>query len=185
MKKLMFMLAAVLAAGMVQAATVNWSTGRIKVPGDGGTGWGSDGISGSDYTAQIYFWSAAADAGDISKALTGITGTSSSTVSSKAIKGTTSDAFANGTYFTLVEVTDKSGNSLKSDVVSFTVDNSSLDANPNLNFYSGTGFNEDFSGTTGGAFGTGGGWTSAPEPTSGILMLVGLGALALRRRKQA
>ena len=26
-------------------------------------------------------------------------------------------------------------------------------------------------------------WTAAPEPTSGILMLVGLGALALRRRK--
>ena len=184
MKKLMFVLAAVLAAGMVQAASVDWSTGRIKVAGDGGSGWGSDGISGSDYTAQIYFWTAAADAGDISKAMSGITGTSSSTVSSKALKGTTSDSFASGTYYTMVEVTDGAGNKLTSDIASFTINTASMTPNGNINFYSGSGFNETFSGT-GGAFATGGGWTVAPEPTSGILMLVGLGALALRRRKQA
>ena len=33
--------------------------------------------------------------------------------------------------------------------------------------------------------GTGGSYTSVPEPTSGLLMLVGLGALALRRRRLA
>ena len=84
----------------------------------------------------------------------------------------------------MIEITDKSGNTLKSDVASFTVDNSSMSANASLNFYSGTGFNETFSGT-GGAFATAGGWTAAPEPTSGLLMLVGSGALALRRRRRA
>ena len=182
MKKLMFMLAAVLAAGMVQAAAVSWSTGRMKVAGDGGSGWGTDSLSGTGNLAEIFFWSTAADAGNMSKAMTGITGTSSSTVSSKALKSKTSDSFADGTYYTLLQVTDSSGNTIKSDIASFTIDNSSSTPDADLNFYSGSGFNETFSGT-GGAFANAGGWTSAPEPTSGLLMLVGFGALALRRRR--
>ena len=33
------------------------------------------------------------------------------------------------------------------------------------------------------AFGSRGSWTAAPEPTSGLLLLLGVGALALRRRR--
>ena len=186
MKKLMFMLAAVLAVGIVQAAAVAWSTGRITPAGDGGSGWGTGNISGSDYTATIYFWSVAADAGDTSKALTKIgetalTGMSSSTIASKALKSQTNDIFTDGTYYTVLEVVDGSGNKLTSQVASFTIDNTSMAPDANLTFYTGSGFNETFSGT-GGAFGAGG-WTAAPEPTSGLLMLVGFGALALRRRR--
>ena len=39
-----------------------------------------------------------------------------------------------------------------------------------------------FAPITSGSYG-GAGWYAAPEPTSGLLMLVGLGALALRRRR--
>ena len=46
------------------------------------------------------------------------------------------------------------------------------------------GFNADFTGVNGGAFG-GSASYSVPEPTSGLLMLIGMGALALRRRKAA
>lgn len=44
-------------------------------------------------------------------------------------------------------------------------------------------FNSNFTGVNGGAFAPTG--YAIPEPTSGLLMLVGLGALALRRRKVA
>lgn len=47
-------------------------------------------------------------------------------------------------------------------------------------------FNPSFSGVNSAlGSGTGGTYTSVPEPTSGLLMLVGLGALALRRRRIA
>ena len=50
-----------------------------------------------------------------------------------------------------------------------------------------SGFNSDFSGVNNalGSAGSGATYTNVPEPTSGLLMLVGFGALALRRRKVA
>ena len=47
-----------------------------------------------------------------------------------------------------------------------------------------SGFNSNFTGVNN-ALGGSGTYQSVPEPTSGLLMLVGLGALALRRRKVA
>jgi len=47
-----------------------------------------------------------------------------------------------------------------------------------------SGFDANFKGVNA-ALGSTGGYQAVPEPTSGLLMLVGLGALALRRRKVA
>ena len=46
-----------------------------------------------------------------------------------------------------------------------------------------SGLNPNFSGVNNALGGSGSTFTNVPEPTSGLLMLVGLGALALRRRK--
>ena len=48
-----------------------------------------------------------------------------------------------------------------------------------------SGFNPEFTGVNNALGGSGTTYTNVPEPTSGLLMLVGLGALALRRRKIA
>ena len=181
MKKIMFALAAVLAAGMVNAAAVAWSSGRIKAPGTDGAGWSSTGISGETYLATVYFWDNAEDAGDISKALTGITGNTSDTVSSKALKGETSDfAQADTTYYAQMIITS-GDSSLASQVGSFVYATGDVDI-PDLNFLSGAGFKEEFNGSYG-MFANAGWQTSAvPEPTSGLLLLLGLAGLALKRK---
>ena len=46
-----------------------------------------------------------------------------------------------------------------------------------------SGFNSNFTGVNSAMGASGTGYQGVPEPTSGLLMLVGLGALALRRRR--
>ena len=48
-----------------------------------------------------------------------------------------------------------------------------------------SGLNPNFTGVNSALGGAGSTYSNVPEPTSGLLMLVGLGALALRRRKVA
>lgn len=54
----------------------------------------------------------------------------------------------------------------------------------NGQYVTSAGFNSNFTGANG-TFGSGSTSYGVPEPTSGLLMLVGFGALALRRRKVA
>lgn len=181
MKKLMIILGAVALAAGVQAATVNWSTGKFQTANTDGSGFSGSTLSAATdgaYLATIYFFTDS----DCKTAVAGVTGTTddTSTKTGKAFTGTTSDSFTSGsTYYTYMSILDNSTKAeLKSAVVSFTVD--PLQA-PDLNFWSGTGFNESFSGTSG-AFPSGG-WTAAPEPTSGLLLLLGVAGLALKRKR--
>ena len=181
MKKLMIMLGVAAIAVGVQAAAVTWSTGKFQTANAAGTGFSGSTLSAATdgaYLASIFFFTDA----ECKTAVTGVTGTtdSTSTKTGKAFNGTTSDSFTVGeTYYTYLTILDNTTKAeLKSAVASFTVDPLQ---NPDINFWTGTGFNESFSGTTG-AFPSGG-WTAAPEPTSGLLLLLGVAGLALKRKR--
>ena len=181
MKKLMIMLGVVACAIGVQAAAVNWSTGKFQTANTDGSGFSGSTLSAATdgaYLATIYFFTDSACA----NAVAGVTGNTdtTSTKTGKAFNGSTNDIFEeNKTYYTYLTLVDNSTKAeLKSAVVSFTVDPLQ---EPTLNFWTGDGFNESFSGTTG-AFPSGG-WTAAPEPTSGLLLLLGVAGLALKRKR--
>ena len=180
MKKLITMLGVAAIAVGVQAATVSWSTGKFQTANADGTGYSGKTLTAATegaYLATIYFFTDS----DCKNAVTGVTGTTddTSTKTGKAFTGETNDKFTTGeTYYTYLTLHDNAtGNELKTSVVSFTVD--PLQA-PDLNFWVGTGFNEEFTGSTG-AFASNG-WAPVPEPTSGLLLLLGMAGLALRRK---
>ncbi|MBR4652032.1 MAG: PEP-CTERM sorting domain-containing protein [Kiritimatiellae bacterium] len=180
MKKLMFVFAVALAAGFAQAASVVWSTGKIYAPGDDGSGYSSSLISGSGYTATIAFFTYDSVNDEyVDYAVSGTT--TSSTINMNALKGSTGDDdfTTSGTYYAQLTVT-KGDSTLVSSIASFEIDTSSSDPNGNLIFNTGSGFT-----TAGDKFPTAGwsGGSNVPEPTSGLLLVLGGAMLALRRRR--
>ena len=181
MKKLVILFGIAAFATCINAATVSWSTGKFQTANTDGSGFSGSTLSAATdgaYLASVYFFTDA----ECKNAVSGLTGTTdtSSTKTGKAFTGETNDAFTNGsTYYTYITILDNAtGAELKSAVVSFTVD--PLQA-PDLNFWAGTGFNETFTGGTGAFASTG--WAAAPEPTSGLLLLLGVAGLALKRKR--
>lgn len=82
---------------------------------------------------------------------------------------------ATGTqYYAKMIITDKNGNTIESGLAEFSTSGS---ATYTINFANGTGFADKtnkFDGAT---------WTAAPEPTSGLLLLLGMAGLALKRKR--
>ena len=195
MKKLMFVLAAVLAAGMVQAASINWGTGTaVKgITSDSDPSFGS--ANAASGTLNIYVWlvdattynSTSVDkiwetyGSSLNTATASATGKSGVAGATAKADGLAYSDTAATPYYGLVLVgldTDKDGtldyyiaNKAESVVNTAGAGTAVLNLAKNLGGGSGTAIT---------------GWTSAssvPEPTSGLLMLVGLAGLALRRRR--
>ena len=195
MKKLMFALAAVLAAGMVQAASINWGTGTaVKgITSDSNPAFGS--ANAASGTLNIYVWlvdattynSTSVDkiwetyGSKLNTATASATGKSGAAGATAKADGLAYSDTAVTPYYGLVLVgldTDKDGTldyyiANKAESVVNTAGAGTAVGNlaKNLGGGSGTAIT---------------GWTSAssvPEPTSGLLMLVGLAGLALRRRR--
>ena len=179
MKKLMIMLAAVAIGFAAQAAVaITWQTGTGVKNADGGAFSNGD---ASPYTATIAFFTDAACTTPIAFAPGGTVSTSTyATKSSKGFGGATASTFDAGTYYTVITISNGS-KEWKSDVGSFTIAPGATSGST-VNFSTGLNMG-DSSLINSNAYAPVGGGSSVPEPTSGLLMLVGLGALALRRRR--
>ena len=194
MKKLMFTLAAVLAAGMIQAAQVTWNTGTaVKgITSDSNPAFGS--ANAASGTLSLYVWlvneatynstgidkiwdTYGASLGTATASVTSKSGVAGTNVRTTGLSFSTTE---DTPYYGLVLVgldTDKDG------TLDYYIANK---ATANINT---AGTDATISNLAKNLGGTGGtaitGWTSAsvPEPTSGLLMLMGLAGLALRRKR--
>lgn len=162
MKKIILAIAVVATAIASQAAAVSWSATSVKdINGDAAK-------SVSDWTVVCTIY--AADG-------TTVVGTSTDTASNAFSKFNGSiDGTANNTsYYAQLVFTDGAGNTLTSEKAAFTTDASAEYGE--INFTTGAKFADatakvDYAN----------GWVAAPEPTSGLLLLLGVAGLALRRK---
>ena len=193
MKKLMFVLAAVLAAGMAQAAAITWGTGTaIKgVKSDSDPSFGTANAAAG--TLNIYVWlvdAATYNSTGVDKiwdtygsklntataSVTGKSGAAGATAKTDGLAVSTTEATP---YYGLVLVgldTDKDG------TLDYYIANK---AASEINTAGSNGSVANLAKNLGGTGGTAiTGWTAAvPEPTSGMLLLLGMAGLALRRKR--
>ena len=181
MKKLIIALAAVAMAAVVQAATVSWGSGTIYTPGAEGAFTTTKAAASS---VSYYLWTLDAE-------------TYASTTLDGIVKLDKSSATANGKNSALggtVSYKDTTTYDAKDTVnwaILFTyTDGDSKEwyiANKGSGTVDDLGSALSFSNlaSASSTYATVGGWTAAsvPEPTSGLLLLLGMAGLALKRKR--
>jgi hypothetical protein len=167
MKKIMMMLAVVMAAAMTQAAAVSW---KVTTPIDAnGTAIANN---AAGYTCTVSFFT---DAGAANAFAAGGT-LSDTSITMKQFSGKTANTFVQDTtYYAVLTLEDSNLNKvITSEVAAFTVG----PQDPTINFTNGAGFDTE---TAKVDFANG--WQAVPEPTSGLLLLLGVAGLALKRKR--
>ena len=166
MKKMMVTVAIALAAVVSHAAAVSWGTNAIKDH----NGTNVKNASPVTFTAICTIWDSTGES---------VLYTSDPTAnnSMSQFKSSWTASSPNTSYMAQLVITSSDGWTLTSEKAAFTTDS----ADPfNIQFSTGTGF--------GGTpqlvnSGTNFGWQSVPEPTSGLLLLLGVAGLALKRKR--
>ena len=179
MKQLMIMLAVAFVTCVANAGAVQWNTGALYLPNADGT-WGNTKASGStagSWAIAVTFY--ADDNGSKGEALTGLTGTSSTTMGNTGtMTALTSDSFVAGTKYwidAIVTYTSNAGVQTMNSLESYFITQNQ--GNTTVAFQATTKLNQKIlvKGTTN--------FTAVPEPTSAMLLLLGVAGMALRRRR--
>ena len=203
MKKLMIAAAIVCAAAMSQAATVNWKAGTMYAPESADGGWNtSKKFSGAEVTGYVFdltktqYQTLLAGGFSQEAIYSGFTANGASSTLKVGTDTITSVTTKQMSYGSL-NIGGKDTVSGQGDQVWAAIIYTYTDANLG-DFYianageltyggSGTPSVNNLGTAIGGANAakspTELGWQSVPEPTSGLLLLLGVGALALRRRR--
>lgn len=185
MKKILIAVGVVALAAMTQAASVKWNSGTVKAATDASGTAGT--ANATSYTAYLYtFDSLAAYTAAQSTAVDALY----STYVGKVTPVTTANAKPNGTA-NITQSGQPDGSSTDPVTVYgmvIYVDTATAATYANVDAFVKVGFATDsYQDTTGLSFGNMGtqqaNWTAVPEPTSGLLMLLGMAGLALRRRR--
>ena len=184
MKKLMMLAGAMVASLTVSAASVTWGSGTITLQGGTQAGKG-------DVTAYLFeLTKAEYDALSSDKVYDTYKGSlaSADTTKSSSAKGianllSKTDTYGQGdTAYAAILYVSKDGSYAIGNLASYTFESSMDGTVANLSIYEGgKSANGPVSwGSTTGGGGSGG----VPEPTSGLLLLVGGAMLALRRKQK-
>lgn len=165
MKKLLTTIAIVAVATITHAASVSWSATSVKdINGASAKNIAEE--AGWTVVCTIY----AADGSTVVGSSTDKTSNAMSKFS-----GTIDGTSNNTDYFAQLVMTDGAGNTITSEKAAFTTDTSAVYGE--INFSNGSMF-----ATSGAKINYTSGWVAAPEPTSGLLLLMGLAGLALKRK---
>jgi hypothetical protein len=188
MKKLMVMLCAGAVAAFAHGAAMTWGSGAISLPAGGGS------AGAGDVTAYLFVidsatyatYAAKTTGTALNEALWSAYGSNlSSADASKASvkKGNKADLVDPNTYFTA----GGKGNDAYAAILYVTKDEDYYMGNiGHYTFEADVDYAVSGLATTLGGAGSGGGataWTAVPEPTSGLLLLLGMAGLALKRKR--
>ena len=165
MKKILITVAVVALATISQGAAVSWSATNVK--DITGTAIGAKAES-AGWTAVCTIFAA--------NGTTVVGSNTDTTAAMSKFSGTVNGTAADTTYFAQLVITDDKGNTITSEKAQFTTDSSATYGD--INFTTGAKFAAatakiDYAG----------GWVAAPEPTSGLLLLLGVAGLALKRKR--
>ncbi len=174
MKKLIITGLLALGGMIAQAAAVNWTVNTIQAPegGVGNVGW-----LVQIYTTDVTFTYDAAKAGSITSWQDGATVALNASVVRATGTGTQANLTTVSYYAVVYDAATiaDAKHYIISDVVSITTSEGGATETANFGAMLGTSLetNKFYNSE----------WKAVPEPTSGLLLLIGMGALALRRKR--